>query len=95
MKGKKKSKLELVQEKAQAAINKTNESIEELGKHTSCLYDSLTSIQDLFDKIRNVPTDKKLQYEELKKIRLNWKQEQQEQVWELLWLLWDRLLQWV
>lgn len=40
MKGKKKSKLELVQEKAQAAINKTNESIEELGKHTSCLYDS-------------------------------------------------------
>ena len=75
MKGKKKSKLELVQEKAQAAINKTNDSIEELGKHTSCLYDSLTSIQDLFDKIRNVPTDKKLQYEELKKIRLNWKQQ--------------------
>ena len=30
MKGKKKSKLELVQEKAQAAINKTNDSIEEL-----------------------------------------------------------------
>ena len=51
MKGKKKSKLELIQEKAQAAINKTNDSIEELGKHTSCLYDSLTSIQDLFDKI--------------------------------------------
>ena len=75
MKGKKKSKLELVQEKAQAAINKTNDSIEELGKHTSCLYDSLTSIQDLFDKIRNVPTDKKSQYEELKKIRLNWKQQ--------------------
>ena len=84
MKGKKKSKLELVQEKAQAAINKTNDSIEELGKHTSCLYDSLTSIQDLFDKIRNVPTDKKSR-----------EQEQQERVWELLWLLWDRLLQWV
>lgn len=75
MKCKKKSKLELAQEKAQAAINKTNESIEELGNHTSSLYDSLTSIQDLFDQIRNVPTDKKLQYEELKKIRLNWKQQ--------------------
>ena len=75
MKGKKKSKLELVQEKAQAAINKTNDSIEELGKHTSCLYDSLTSIQDLFDKIRNVPTDKKSQYEELKKIRLELEQQ--------------------
>ena len=66
MKGKKKSKLELVQEKAQAAINKTNDSIEELGKHTSCLYDSLTSIQDLFDKIRNVPTDKKIAVRRIK-----------------------------
>lgn len=37
------------------------------------MYDSLTSIQDSFDRIRNVPNDKKLQYEELKKIRLNWR----------------------
>ncbi|XBG77606.1 hypothetical protein V4S31_12245 [Enterococcus cecorum] len=35
----------------------------------------MTSIQELFDKIRNVPSDKKLQYEELKQIRLNWKQQ--------------------
>ena len=75
MKCKKKTKLELAQDKAQVAINKTNETIEELGNHTSSLYDSLTSIQDSFDKIRNVPNDKKLQYEELKKIRLNWKQQ--------------------
>ena len=75
MKGRKKTKLEVAQNKAQAAINKTNEIIEELGVHTSDLYESLTSIQDLFDKIRNVPNDKKLQYEELKKIRLNWKQQ--------------------
>lgn len=67
MKGKKKSKLELVQEKAQAAINKTNDSIEELGKHTSCLYDSLTSIQDLFVKSEMYQLIKKLQYEELKR----------------------------
>ena len=75
MKGKKKSKLQQAQDKAQAAINLTNKTIEELGGHTSGLYESLTSIQELFDKIRNVPSDKKLQYEELKQIRLNWKQQ--------------------
>lgn len=75
MKGKKKSKLQQAQDKAQAAINLTNKTIEELGDHTSGLYESLTSIQELFDKIRNVPSDKKLQYEELKQIRLNWKQQ--------------------
>ena len=64
MKCKRKTKLEMAQDKAQAAINKTNETIEELGNHTSNLYDSLTSIQDSFDRIRNVPNDKKLQYEE-------------------------------
>lgn len=72
---KKKSELQLAQEKAQKAINKTNEKIEELGTNTSNLYGALTIIQELFDKIRNVPTEKKLQYEELKQIRLNWKQQ--------------------
>ena len=46
MKGKKKSKLQQAQDKAQAAINLTNKTIEELGGHTSGLYESLTSIQD-------------------------------------------------
>lgn len=75
MKGKKKSKLQQAQDEVQAIINLTNKSIEELGGHTSGLYESLTSIQELFDEIRNVPSDKKLQYEELKQIRLNWKQQ--------------------
>lgn len=75
MKGKKKTKLQLAQDKAQAAINKTNKTIEALGENTSSLYETLTTIQELFDKIRNVPSDKKLQYEELKQIRLNWKQQ--------------------
>ena len=72
---KKKSKLQLAQEEAQNAINRTNEKIEELGDKTSILYDELTEIQAVFDLIRNVPSDKKLKYEELKKIRLNWKQQ--------------------
>ena len=72
---KKKSKLQLAQDAAQAAINKTNERIEELGEKTSLLYTSLADIQEIFDKIRNVPSEKKLKYEELKQIRLNWKQQ--------------------
>lgn len=72
---KKKSKLQLAQEEAQNAINKTNEKIEELGDKTSVLYDGLTEIQSVFDRIRNVPSDKRLKYDELKKIRLNWKQQ--------------------
>ena len=72
---KKKSKLKLAQEEAQAAVNKTNEKIEELGGLTATLYSELTNIQEAFDAIRNVPSEKKLQYEELKQIRLNWKQQ--------------------
>ena len=72
---KKKSKLQISQEKAEAAIKRTNEKIDELGKNTSGLYDNLTELQTLFDAIRNIPSDKKLQYEELKKVRLNWKEQ--------------------
>ena len=72
---KKKSKLKVAQEEAQAAVNKTNKKIEELGGLTAALYSELTNIQEAFDAIRNVPSEKKLQYEELKQIRLNWKQQ--------------------
>ena len=71
----KKSKLQVAQDKTQAAINETNNTIGDLGEHTSSLYKSLTIIQKQFDKIRNIPSEQKLQYEELKKIRLNWKQQ--------------------
>lgn len=74
-KAKIKSKLQIAQDKAQAAINETNKAIGELGEHTGSLYQSLTSIQELFDKIRNVPSEQKLQYEKLKLRRLNWKQQ--------------------
>ena len=74
-KHKKKLKLQIAQDKAQAAINETNNAIGELGEHTGSLYNSLTSIQAQFDKIRNVPSEQKLQYEKLKQIRLNWKQQ--------------------
>ena len=72
---KKKSKLKVAQEEAQAAVNKTNAKIEELGGITATLYSELSNIQEAFDEIRNVPSEKKLQYEELKQIRLHWNQQ--------------------
>lgn len=72
---KKKSKLQFAQEEALNALNKANEKIEELGNKARTLYDELTEINDVFDHIRNIPSDKKIKYEELKKIRLNWKQQ--------------------
>ena len=72
---KKKTKLQIAQDEAQAAIDKTNEKITELGEHTNTLYSALNNIQELFDAIRNVPSEKRIEYEKLKEIRLNWKQQ--------------------
>lgn len=72
---KKLSKLQMAQKNAEAAAKKTNQKINELGKHTSALYNSLTIIQSLFDRIRNVPEENMLKYEKLKAIRVNWKQQ--------------------
>ena len=72
---KKKSKLQQAQDEAQASINETNKKIEELGKHSNNLCIELNNIQKLFDEIRNIPSEKKIECEKLKKIRLNWKQQ--------------------
>lgn len=72
---KKLTKLQLAQQKAEAAVKKTNQKINELGGYTHKLYISLTTIQALFDRIRNVPEENKLKYEKLKTIQINWKQQ--------------------
>ena len=72
---KKKSKLQLAQDEAQAAINNANKKIEELGAHSEELCAVLNRIQELFDDIRNMPSDKKLEFEKLRKIRLKWIQQ--------------------
>ena len=69
------SKLKLAQQATEEAINKTNERIDELGKHTNDLYGELCAIQEAFDNIRNVPSDKKIEYDKFKEIRSNWKQQ--------------------
>ncbi len=70
---KKKTKLQLTQDQVQAAIDKTNQRIDALGERDGEIFDALNRIQALFDIIRNIPTETKLKYEELKKVRLNWK----------------------
>ena len=70
---KKKTKLQIAQEKVENAIGIVNVTIDQLGQHTSDLYDRLNHIQTLFDKIRNVPSEARLQYSNLEKIRNNWK----------------------
>lgn len=72
---KKKSKLKLAQERAEKSINETNRKIGELGENTGRIYEELNTIQQLFDAIRNVPNEKRLEYERLKKIRLKWKRQ--------------------
>lgn len=72
---KKKSKLQLAQLKAEEAAKKTNEKINDLGQHSADLYGALTDIQTLFDRIRNIPEENRMKYENLKAIRVNWKQQ--------------------
>ena len=60
---KKKSKFQLIQEKTQLTINNTNNNIEILGKNTNELYISLNTIQELFDNIRNIPSEQMFEYE--------------------------------
>lgn len=72
---KKLSKLQLAQQKAEAAAKKTNQKINELGIHTNDLYTALVKIQSSFDRIRNVPEENRLTYEKLKAIRVKWKQQ--------------------
>ncbi len=72
---KKPTKLQNAREEAEAAIKCTNERIDTLGAQTGNLYGKLNTIQELFDTIRNIPSDKRIQYQKLKEVRLNWKQQ--------------------
>lgn len=69
------SKLQIAQQKVEAAVKITNQKIDQLGHLTNALYISLNTIQLLFDRIRNVPEENRLRYEKLKTIRVSWKQQ--------------------
>ena len=69
------TRFEEIQEKTKTAILETNVKINDLGIHAESLFERLDYIQILFDKIRNVPNEEKERTEELKKVRLEWKQQ--------------------
>lgn len=70
-----KSRLQLAQKDSEDAMKRTNAKINELGTLDTPLYSALTEIQTKFDLIRNVPTEIALEYEKVKAIQLNWKQQ--------------------
>lgn len=74
-KSKKQNPLEIAQKETEFALSKTNEKINELGKYAKNLYLKLNDIQITFDEIRNIPSDDKLEYEQIKEVRINWKQQ--------------------
>lgn len=68
-----KTELEKMQDKVQKIVVRVNEKITILGEHLGILNTTLTNIQEEFDKVQNIPNEEKMWYEELKQIRLNWK----------------------
>lgn len=64
---------ETAQKELEDTIKLTNKKIEELSLFLPELSNQLNTIHNLFDEIRNLPSENKIQYEELKKVRTNWK----------------------
>ncbi|MBO5380030.1 MAG: hypothetical protein J6A90_06865 [Clostridia bacterium] len=69
------SMLKLAQEKNEQTIARVNSKIGDIGKVAFELYSVLDSLQTIFDKIRNVPTEKKEQYLFIKSQSSKWKQQ--------------------
>lgn len=72
---KKKTKLQIAADKVESLVKLTNNKISELGTYTYSLYNALTLIQAQFDKIKNIPNEKQLEYQAIKNVRLTWKQQ--------------------
>ena len=72
---KSKERLEAAQKRAENAINITNQKIEELGGHTSTLFEQLKAMQEQFNKISNIPRELRVKSDELQKVSANWKQQ--------------------
>ncbi len=70
-----KKKLEEAQKRAEKAITLTNQKIEELGGHTSTLYEQLKAMQDHFNRISNIPRELRVTSNKLQNVSANWKQQ--------------------
>lgn len=72
---KEKNELRKAAEKIALLVSQTNSKINELGYYAYSLNNVLSIVQNLFDKIRNIPSDTKREYEKTKEVRLEWKQQ--------------------
>lgn len=61
------------QDKLIETMRRCYKSINKLGQHTEVIYFHLTRVQSLFDRICNIPIDKRLEYEKLVEVRFAWK----------------------
>ena len=69
----KKVSLDTAKQELEITLDKTIQRIDDLGVMSTGLYESLNSLQDLFDSIRGIPDEKRLQYQTLEKMRDAWK----------------------
>lgn len=72
---KKKSELQEAADRIAALVSLTNAKINEMGNYAYSMNNILSIIQNQFDRIRNVPSDKKREFEKAKEVRLEWKQQ--------------------
>ena len=68
-----KKRLESLIGNLEQLIYETNDLINKIGECDKKLYDAIVSIQEVFDRIRNVSDDMILKYEKIKSICLSWK----------------------
>ena len=54
------------------------QKIDALGVLSEELYESITSLQNVFDEIRGIPDDQRLQYRKLEEMREAWKKQARE-----------------
>ena len=66
--------LKELSERVRMDVEMTNQQIEKLGGEVPRLYESIEMLQDIIDCIRNIPTEQQLQFDELKQIRISWKE---------------------
>ena len=71
----KQTALSIAQERAEAVAQEVNNRINDLGKNAAALYDILCQLQAQFDKIRGIPSAEMFQYQEIKKVCFQWKQQ--------------------
>ena len=71
----KKTNLQKAQDRTQNAVGEVNKEIENLGSLARRFFIEINLVQEMLDNIRDVPSESRLEYEQWKKIRSDWKKQ--------------------